>query len=84
MSCSGCGSITNKVVNIAKGYYHLVLPDKETEKLANARLDICNGCVFRKVVMVVAGREIAICNKCKCPLDAKTRVADEKCDESKW
>ncbi len=51
------------------------LLDKETKKLAETRLKICETCEFRKVNN---------CGVCGCALTAKTKDPKSTCPETKW
>ncbi len=47
------------------------------------RLDICAGCEFAKVSRI-AGRDIARCGACGCPLATRTLLKDVHCPKGKW
>jgi ribosomal protein L37E len=69
--------MVNKIINIIKGHYNSWL-GKEQE-LYNKRISVCNECDLKLHTTIGD-----ICSECGCPLQAKTRVEDEKCDLDKW
>lgn len=69
--------MVRKIINIIKGHYYNLTNKKE--KLYNDRMQICNDC--ENIVKTTIGK---VCSECGCPLSAKTRVIDEKCDLDKW
>lgn len=50
--------------------------DEETEKLANARMDICNSCPNKS--------DLGLCKLCGCVLSLKTKAPKAFCDDNKW
>lgn len=63
--------------NIIKGHFNRLF--SRNNEVSNKRLDICRDCSNRENTIIGD-----ICGICGCPLDAKTRVDDEKCDMNKW
>jgi len=75
MGC--CGKTITKAKRIAIGWTNLARG--KTNDQVKARLRICRNCGSNRW-MGIRG----ICAKCKCPIQAKVRVPDEKCDLDKW
>lgn len=46
-----------------------------SKEIANKRMSVCNGCEFLK---------LKFCEKCKCFMPAKTKLADAECPIKKW
>ena len=65
-----------KVLNILRGFYFSC--KKQNEALKDARLKICSGCKSLDYDVEF------FCGNCKCGLDQKTRVPEEKCPLKKW
>lgn len=61
--------------DIVVGWKNVIFTDKEVEKMAFERAQICAACPFNKN---------SVCTKCHCPLAAKTRSPKSKCPEGKW
>jgi len=47
------------------------------------RLDICEGCEHA-IVSRIAGRDVARCGACGCPLSSRTRFKQAHCPKGKW
>jgi hypothetical protein len=52
-----------------------------TEKMRKRRLNICSGCSFFDTD-ALAGT--GSCNKCKCPIQYKVKIASSRCPVGKW
>jgi len=68
-----------KISNIVKGWYYLLrllLLKKEEYKEANARRQICNGCVNKT--------RLNTCKACGCFIPAKVLVEYEECPKGYW
>ena len=80
------------IANILDGFSHLAFPDKEVEKLAHKRANICAQCPFAsktaKYSVVVDNRTKEIqgmaCDACGCNLSAKVRSVRDYCPKGKW
>lgn len=70
----------NALSLIAAGWKNLVWPDKEVEKVARERAEICAKC---PLLVSMAGKGIC-CYKCGCVIAAKVRSLDESCPVGKW
>lgn len=68
-------SAVDKFKEIKEGWQNLLFKDPEIEKMANERAAICAACPFNLH---------SVCEKCGCPLAAKTRSPKSKCPENKW
>lgn len=67
-------------VEIAKSWIISLNPTPEQEEKANQRIEICNGCEFKKHMMFF------YCDKCGCPLQKKIYSPNgpETCPAGKW
>jgi hypothetical protein len=81
----------SKLSNILNGWENFISKSEVTEKLAKQRAIICNTCesnVKSKLLIFVKDELKEIeghkCNECQCPLSAKIRSVNEKCDLNKW
>ena len=79
------------VQNIINGWSNYIFPNKEIEALAFKRAEICAGCPENKHgdILVRLNDKIEsikgnYCALCTCPLSAKVRSENEKCDNEKW
>jgi hypothetical protein len=80
-----------KLSNILDGWRNFLSQTEVTERLAAERALECIGCPHAKKGMLTAFikddfKEIEgyYCNLCSCPLSAKVRSKNEKCDIGKW
>lgn len=80
-----------KLTNIAEGWFNLAT-DRNRE-LALQRLEICDGCEFKRQfspagTLLLTNKNskysIYYCGDCGCPLKAKVRASDESCTKGKW
>ena len=78
-----------QIHNIVEGWSNYI--NDITEPYAIDRAKICGGCEFNKhgkllIFVKDAIKEIEgnYCDKCKCPLSAKIRSQNEKCDLDLW
>jgi hypothetical protein len=65
--------ILRKIRNVFTGWY--LVATSQNSELSKSRMEECRPCVHRKAYR---------CGLCGCPLIAKTRVKEEKCDANKW
>ena len=80
------------IKNILNGWQNFISKSEVSEQLASDRALECIGCEhakFKKSIEVFIKddfKEIEgyICNLCKCPISAKIRSVNEKCDIDKW
>jgi len=84
-------SILGKIKNIYTGWKNYLTDDELASELAKERAEHCAVCphaVFKKHLANVKDEvqiiEGYVCDLCHCPLSAKLRVPDEKCDAGKW
>lgn len=81
-----------QMYNIFNGWYNLITDNKPAFKLAKTRALICFKCEHKKdnqfIEIFVNDKmtEIkgSICGICTCPLSAKLRSPNEKCDKKLW
>lgn len=80
-----------KLANIINGWHNFISQTEVTERLASDRAMECIGCPHAKKGVLTAFikddfKEIEgyYCDLCKCPLSAKIRSVNEKCDIGKW
>lgn len=80
-----------KIANIINGWQNFISKNEVSEKLAKLRASECANCPNAKKGMLTAFikdelKEIEgyYCDLCKCPLSAKIRSINEKCDIEKW
>lgn len=66
---------------IITGWANVVFTDEQIEELSKQRLSICNACEHKDELKMI---KADICNKCGCPLIAKTRSPESKCPINKW
>lgn len=86
MSCTTCG---NNVINIAKGVAtgikNVIIKNPVVEGKATTRLSVCYSCSSYRVKLKVNDEvKASQCDICKCVLELKTRVDNEKCPINKW
>jgi hypothetical protein len=55
---------------IFKAWITFSNPTEKEEKLAKARLDICEGCQYKKEILKKKSWSL-VCGKCGCPIQAK-------------
>lgn len=72
-----CRKVVKKLINIIKGHWYNLFNKKAT--LSKKRMQICNKCPDKVNIKITE-----VCGLCGCPLSAKTRVDDEKCEKNKW
>lgn len=76
------------IVMIAEGKANYENKKPEIERLANERLNVCNGCDLLDIDKEADHAHQKICNKskggCGCFLEYKTRVPSENCPKKKW
>lgn len=80
-----------KIKNILQGWANFISKSEVTEELAFLRAEKCSVCPNAKQGKLLAFlnddlKEIqgAYCDLCKCPLSAKVRSINEKCDLNEW
>ena len=71
--CDACGK--SRMQRIIDGWSNLVVRDPLIEEMARQRARLCAVCSKNK---------FNICILCGCPLPAKTRSPEEKCDNGIW
>lgn len=81
------------LTKIAESWYDFSTADEYTKQLMAFRLRICDACP-EKVQMSKVGQilvqfineeaSLYKCNKCQCPLAAKTAGAENTCPLGKW
>ena len=54
-----------------------IIDEKEVDKYAIARMEICRKCDQLKV-------KLPICRQCKCFMPVKTRIKSTSCPLNKW
>jgi len=72
-----------KAKEIWDGWKNLVLKDKHIERLAQARLNICNTCEHNSKFHST-NRPDVHCTKCGCTIAAKVRSPESECPIAKW
>ena len=79
------------IKNIMDGWRNYMVKSEVTEKLAKSRAKICRACdknVKAKMLIFINDKLSEIeghkCDVCQCPLSAKVRSKNEKCDLNKW
>ena len=80
-----------QISNILNGWQNFLSKSEVSEALAKQRAQICLNCPHNKEGKVLAFikddlKEIEshYCDLCKCPLSAKLRSENEKCDLGLW
>jgi len=80
-----------KLKTLLIGWRYVVWKDKWHEIMARQRARICNDCEHAKhgKILQHVGDDIEeiqgyYCGLCDCPLSAKLRAQDSKCDANKW
>jgi hypothetical protein len=80
-----------KISNVLNGWQNFILKSEVSEKLAKERAKICADCPNLKHGKLTAfiNDELTevqgcYCDLCKCPLSAKIRSKNEKCDLNLW
>jgi hypothetical protein len=80
-----------QISNILNGWQNFLSKSEVSESLAKQRAQICLNCPYNKEGKVLAFikddlKEIEshYCDLCKCPLSAKLRSENEKCDLGLW
>jgi hypothetical protein len=83
--------IALKLGQIVSGWKNYLWDSKEAKELAIKRAVFCANCEHGQKMKVlefmdddVKEIEAMACELCKCPLSAKLRSPDEKCDLGKW
>lgn len=85
--CIPCQKATNtlkKAVNIINGYKNLIVKDDKIEELSKSRMEYCNVCPNKNVMVKVGDIIYYSCELCNCPLIAKTRSENETCPLKIW
>ena len=72
-----------KTGEIIEGWTNLIFKDKVVERVARARMNICNTCVYHSRYHET-NRPDAHCIECGCPFAAKTRSMQSACPIGKW
>jgi hypothetical protein len=80
---------TSKILEIGDGWYSLLT--NRNKKLAKKRAEVCAKCPekkYSKYLEVINDefKEVKgyVCTQCSCPLQAKIRSKNSKCDLNKW
>jgi len=73
MSCRNCRK--SRLERIIEGWYNLIIRDPVIEEMALKRAKVCAVC---------SSNVRNVCKECHCPLPAKTRSVEEKCDKNLW
>ena len=80
-----------RLSQILSGWINYFGESKEVKKLARKRALVCAECTHAKHMKVLSFLEDEVkeieamaCELCKCPLSAKIRSQDSKCDLGKW
>jgi len=80
-----------KPKHVLEGWYNLLFKDERVEEIAKTRAEICYRCEHRKfgdLLVFLKSDFHSIqdfkCELCSCPLSAKIRSLDSKCDANKW
>lgn len=83
--CKPCEA-AKKAIHIVQGNVARIIKNEETEKLANQRRPICEGCSNKRNLIKINNKQQYYCYLCKCPIESKIRVKDELCPapERKW
>jgi hypothetical protein len=69
---------------IFKAWVTLSNPTEQQEKLAKARINICEGCSYKKEIIKEKTWSL-LCGKCGCPIQAKVfSDADNPCPMGYW
>ena len=81
----------SKIEDILNGWQNFMSKSEVTEEMAKKRAKICLGCdsnIKSKLLIFVKDELKEIegnkCNECQCPLSAKIRSVNEKCELNKW
>lgn len=76
---------------IVAGWSNFIFPSAEIEAEARKRAKVCSKCdhAVTGSIMRFVGDDIEcieglVCDLCDCPLSAKTRSMDSKCEAGKW
>lgn len=69
----------NKLKEIYTGWKNVVVTDEVVEALAKERMEKCNACPY-KIIML----KMEVCELCHCPLIAKTRSLETECPKGFW
>jgi len=80
-----------KLKSIAEGWKNVVFISPTVEVLAKGRAEICAQCPFavestwqEAVGKLLRNVTNIKCDKCNCPVSAKTRSVGEECPIGKW
>lgn len=85
MACQDCNkNIFKQAQNILEGTSNILFPTDESRTLAEPRIRICLECKNSKELLKVNGKSVNQCTLCKCIIQIKTTVQDEKCPIDKW
>ena len=72
-----------KINEIAEGWANIILRQKEVEKIAASRMNICNTCEHNSKLHKTVRPDVH-CVHCGCTLAAKTRSMQSECPIGKW
>ena len=77
--------------HIIDGWYNLLFKSEKVEALAKERAAICFDCPHKKYTKISVflksdfyDIDEYICELCNCPLSAKVRSLESKCEDSRW
>ena len=81
-----------KIAEILNGWENFIDKSEVTETMAKDRATICKVCPYAKSNGILKAfvkdklTEVqgSYCDLCKCPLSAKVRSMNSKCDIDKW
>ena len=84
----------NKIINIFQAWlktFGIIKTTRDERRMQVERLEICKGCEFAKkskTLEAIRGEvtevNILFCEHCKCSLQEKTLIKNEKCPIEKW
>jgi len=73
----------SKAKEILEGWTNVVMKKEHVERIALARMNICNTCEHNSEKHDTVRPDVH-CVKCGCTLAAKTRSPDSECPIGKW
>ena len=83
--------MSSQIFNILNGWRNFMDKSEVTEQIALQRARKCVNCPHNKKGVLTAFIKDSIkevegnyCDLCKCPLSAKIRSINEKCDDNQW
>lgn len=74
----------SKANEIFQGWKNVVIKKEHVERIAKARLNICNTCEHHSKFHDTPLRPDDHCTHCSCTLKAKTRSLESECPIGKW